>query len=246
MKIGFTPLWPLPADQVAANEQETERRGLPPLRARDVAPRLAVIGGGPSIADHVSAFRNWDGEIWAVNGAWRWCRQRGIEAVFFSTDALPGTARLATGAERAILAARCAPETFDALARGADVEVIPGDERYTGGPTTACIAPVAALERGHRHVTFFGCESSYSQGTHAYPAHKAQARMRVLCGGAEYETSPDMLMQADYLSAMICAAPSFLTEQSGGLLRAMVTHGDVDVIAGPPAWRLPARYQRAA
>jgi hypothetical protein len=166
--------------------------------------------------------------------------------VFFSIDALPETAAHALGASRAILAARCASETFGALARNADAEVIPSTDEYTGGPTTVCVAPMAAVVRGHHHVTFFGCESSYAAGTHAYTANKPQARMRVVCGGDEYETSPDMLMQADYLSAMLTACPEFLAEQSGGLLRAMVRHGDVDVVAGPPEWQLPARYQRAA
>jgi hypothetical protein len=236
VRITFGPLGLVPDDRLRANEQETERRCYPRLRERAVPPRLAVVGGGPSVAQHVDALRAWDGEIWAINGAWRWCRERDIEAVFYTVDPLPETAAHARGARRALLADCCDPAVFDGLDREAAVEVF---HPRTYGPTSACAAAVPAIDRGHRHVTYFGCEGSFERlATHAYSEGAAPKRtvLAVRCNGRNFLTSPDMVMQTESLAEVLRTAPDVFSERSGGLLRAAVASPDIDVLVGPAAW----------
>jgi hypothetical protein len=86
--------------------------------------------------------------------------------------------------------------------------------------------------KGYRSVTFFGCEGSYGGETHAYTHERRDLRslMRVKCNGEEFLTTPDMMMQAEFLGELIREAPMF-HERSGGLLSAVVANPEIDVIA---------------
>jgi hypothetical protein len=227
VKINFTSVGCVPAADLERNEEYARRLGFP--KWSPAAPqRLAVVGGGPSIASHVEELAAWDGDIWAVNGAHRWCRDRGIDAAFFTIDPQPVTTLLAVDVERALLATSCDPSLFDAL-RDADVEAF---KLGLAGATTATAAPLIAAEKGYRSVTFFGCESSYGGETHAYPHNMRDLKslMRVRCNGQDFLTTPDMMMQAEFLGELIRAAPMF-EDRSGGLLSAFIASPEIDVIA---------------
>jgi len=234
VKIRYVPVGPCEW-MVGRNILHAKSLGLPPVGPRSGV--LHVVAGGPSIADHIDEIRAHDGETWAVNGAWRWLYNHGIPATFFSCDSNPSLVALTEGADRAILATMVDPVVFEAL-RGADVRVFD-----TGliagvhtGPTSATSIPALAIAAGFSRVGFFGCEGSYrGDATHAYEDGAANPwRCIVECGGEQFATEAEYQMQSRYLSDLIRAAPGVFQERSGGLLRAMVAHGEPDVIWASP------------
>ena len=228
MRIEFTSIGCVPAADLARNEDYARRLGFPKWSPA-ASQRLAVVGGGPSIAGHVEELAAWDGDIWAINGAFKWCARQGIDAVFFTIDPQPATTLLAIGVDRAFISIQCNPSLFEAL-RDSDVEAFAVGP---AGATTATAAPFAATEKGYRSVTFFGCESSFGEATHAYGNRDLKSLMRVRCNGREYLTTPDMMMQAEFLGELIREIPMF-AERSGGLLSAFIVDPEIDVIAATP------------
>jgi hypothetical protein len=227
VKIEFTSIGCVPAADLERNEDYARRLGFPKW-SQAASQRLAVVGGGPSIAGKAEELAAWDGDIWAINGAFQWCFRRGIDAVFFTIDPQPLVTELVGNVERAVLAMSCDPSLFDVL-MNADVEAF---KLGPAGATTATAAPIFAAEKGYRSVTFFGCESSYGESTHAYINHGRDLKslMRVRCNGEEFLTTPDMMLQAEFLGGLIREAPMF-EERSGGLLSAFIASPEIDVIA---------------
>lgn len=233
MRIAFTTVAKLSAERLAANEAHNNGLGLPRI-GRAKAPALAIVGGGPSINEQVEAIRSFDGEVWAINGAHQWCLERRIDATLFSLDPLVlADVPHPSLVKRAVLSVSTEP--FDVL-RHADIELVKiGDGGLPSGPTSATGIPAIAAERGNTSVTFFGCESSYTQLQHAYPGGIAHGELLLVeCDGEQFLTSGAMLMQAQILSAVIRAAPMF-REESGGLLRAMVNDQEWDIVAATRA-----------
>lgn len=235
MKISFQAVGHVSAAKLALNEAHATSLGYPRIGVAET-PFLAVVGNGPSVKDRVKELQSWDGDIWAINGAFHWCREHGIYARFFTIDPLPSVAKFCTGADRAILSMNCDPTVFAALV-GADVQAVRfGDDGVAHGSTTATAAPCLAVEMGYDSVTLFGCESSYVGTTHADRDDPQKSLLMVECGGEQFLTSPQMLMQAETLSEMVRGAPRFVFERSGGLLAAMVSNPEVDVIAASKAF----------
>lgn len=228
MRISFTSIGCVPAADLERNEDYARRLGYPKWSPA-ASQRLAVVGGGPSVADHVEELTKWDGEVWAINGAFPWCLSRGIDAAFFSIDPLPQTAAHGRGAVRAVLAIWCHPNTFDAL-KGAEIVAV---RPVSHGATSATAAPAIAIVAGYREVVFYGCESSFGESTHVYGNRGIGNLMRVACNGHEFLTTPDLMMQAEFLGGLIRQAPMF-TERSGGLLSAFIASPDINVIAATP------------
>jgi hypothetical protein len=227
VKINFTSTGCVPVADLERNEDYARHLVFP--KWIPTASRLAVVGGGPSIAGHIEELASWDGDIWAINGAFPWCLSRGIDAAFFSIDPLPQTAAYGRGASRAVLATWCHPNTFDAL-KGCEMNVV---RPVSHGATSATAAPALAIEAGYCEVVFFGCESSFGESTHVYGNRGIGNLMQVSCNGQEFLTTPDMMMQAEFLGSLIRQAPIF-TERSGGLLSAFIASPDIDVIAATP------------
>lgn len=237
MKLNYVPLGPENID-IERNIKHAKALGLDYVKSGlGLGIPLAVVGGGPSINEHVDVLKNWPGDIWALNGAFQWCIGHKIDATFFSCDSNPTLAVLAAGAKRAILATYVDASVFEVL-RDAQVRIF--DSGFIcgvhTGPTSATSVPALALHTGYGDVTFFGCESSYSEGkTHAYNDSAPNLwRVRVVCGGQEFDTEAEYHMQARYLADCIRTAPHVFKERSGGLLRAMIEHDDDDVTAASP------------
>lgn len=228
MRINFTPLPCVSDEDLRRNAEYSKSLGLPTL-GEAMHPDLAVVGGGPSIKGHVEELRSWPGELWAVNGAFQWCRANKINATLFTIDPLPGVADFCELALRAVLSTQCDVTVFNRL-RDSYVETIDPDD-YPCGPTTASTAAIVALRRGHRRVSFFGCESSFGESTHAYDTGRAHSLLEVVCNGQTFRTSPQMMQQVEYLAAQIRVAPDVLVDRSGGLLSACISDPDIDVIA---------------
>lgn len=217
---------PVSDETCFANASHCKALGLKTYRSWQTdKTRLAVVGGGPSIKDNIETLRNWDGDIWAVNGAWMWCRENGIEATFFACDPHPIVMQWAQGASKALLEVSCDPQVFELL-KLADVYTFDADVEnggIAGFASTATAAPHMAARMGYRSVTFFGCDSSYQpNASHAYMDENRKEQMIVRCNGGEFLTAPDLYLQAIGLADYIRQLPEFLNDVSGGLLGAMI------------------------
>lgn len=229
MKINFTATDCVSMETLERNRAHALSLGLPPLgQAR--APYLAVVGGGPSVADHIEELQDWPGVVWAINGAFKWLRGRGVLSQFFTTDPLPGIADLCRGADSAVMAAWCGPSAFAAMP-SAYIELVDLATYPAVGPTTASTAPLIAAQCGFKTVSFFGCEGSFGAETHAYGTPRGVNLLRVVCNGQEFLTSPQMMQQTEYLADIIRGAPQFCIDRSGGFLSACIADPEIDVTA---------------
>lgn len=238
IKISFTGSPPVSDEDIAKQAEQNGALGLSAMNhvAAQVEPhdrKLAVIGGGPSIIENEEKIRSWDGDRWAINGAYHWCMKKGIEDVtFIAADPHEIVASWAEKVKRAIVTTRCHPKVFEVL-KDADVKTfrLDGNQKIISGSSTATVVPHLAALNGYKHVTFFGCESSHSpERTHAYMREARAAEMIVRCNGEEFYTAPDWLMQATELAFIIGLAPHVFLEESGGLLRAMLKNPDYDIV----------------
>ncbi|MCW5615900.1 MAG: hypothetical protein KIT32_12335 [Rhodocyclaceae bacterium] len=213
---------PVSDEQIQTNIDNARGLGLKRLKPGPRVP-LAIVGGGPSINNHVETLQNWQGDIWAINGAWGWCRDRGIDAVFCSVDPHPIVAKWARGADKAILATQCPAEAFEVL-KGADVTVYDAGTEIKGvGGSTLGTSIYAGTITHHTGITLFGCESCYLPNkSHAYQHETRTREMIVNCGGDFYLTSPDYYTQARQIAELIRGLDGYIKEESGGILRAFV------------------------
>jgi hypothetical protein len=137
-------------------------------------------------------------------------------------------ADVAKKANRAILSSVCDPSVFAAM-KG-PIEVFPRGDLPNGSSGVAT-APMVAAKRGHKHVTFFGCESSFEGQEHAYSwPHKTKSRALIECGGKRYLTTPQLIMQAEYIAEIAQGVPGFVSVVGGGFLPALIEHGDYEVL----------------
>lgn len=218
---------PITVDKLLSNIATSKRLGLPTYRDAKPHPsrKLAVVGGGPSIHEYVDELRAFDGEVWAINGALGWCRDHGIPATLISADPHPIVLQWAKGAKRAFLESGCDPTVFDLL-RDAEVYLYDSDTTQGGIASPHCTVmgiPHMACRIGFRGVRLYGCESSYPPKTsHAYMDEGRTQELIITCGGHDYLTAPDFYVQAVALAKYIRDVPEFISEGSGGLLRALV------------------------
>ena len=231
IKIEFTGAPPVSDEEIARQFETNGKLGLAEVNhsvehAKAHDRKLAVIGGGLSINDNKEKIRNWEGDRWAINGAWHWCQKNGIEATFIACDPHIIVSGWAKGVTKAIVTTRCHPDVFKVLAsNNAEVKTfnLDGEQKIATGSSTATAVPHLSALSGYKHVTFFGCDSSYTLDyTHGYMKEIREEEMIVRCNGEEFYTAPDFLMQATELMMLMQAAPSVYHEESGGLLRAMV------------------------
>lgn len=238
-KIPFRATGQVPADVQARYREENRRLRLPRMGSLGpAAPSLAVVGGGPSVVDHLPALRAWDGEIWAINGTWRWFRDRGVASTLYTIDpvyAVDGEAFVPN--VRVLLSDTCHPNVVKMFVDcGAHVEMAwlgADDGECLPGCTAAATAPTLAAARGHKHVTLFGCEGSFADDaeTHVFKDERGfkPPSMRVRVGGETFLTRPDFILQTEWLAAIARAVPSFLSAAPGGFLPALIEAGDYDV-----------------
>lgn len=223
-RLTITAVASVGSDTLARNRQLS-----PELPEPSGSGPLAIVGGGPSVRDHIETLRNWPGDIWAINGAFHFLLSHGIEATFYTVCPNPGTpslADLAKGARRAVVAAHCEPELFEAL-KAAEVSKIVCS---LPGPTSAVAATYAGLKAGYDRFTLFGCEGSYDGGGYAYDHEHPPHTIRIVSGGESFLTKPEFLLQTEQLAEVIRGLPHMYSEKSGGLLSALVANGlDYDV-----------------
>jgi hypothetical protein len=197
---------------------------------------LAICGGGPSLADNLDALGTWPGPIWAVNRTADWLSGHDIPSVMVTVDASDNPDHFSALAGEAICASWCNPSVVSRYPVVRIVEMFPlHPDGVVGTTTTAGCMAMLAGRMGYRSVTLFGCEGSFSDADHV-DRHDGQTHQFIIrANGAEYRTTPDLLMQCDEISRLIQAVPHFLSERSGGLLRAMISDPDWETaaVSGP-------------
>ncbi len=228
-KINFVSLDPVSKQVLAEHKLNSHGLGLPEIGSRPVAARLAVVGGAPDLANHAEELRDWDGEIWAINEAIKWCRDNGIDATYYAIDPRCDLSWLAPYITKAVLADIIRPDMFKALIdKDCDIEFFKM-EGLAHGSAAASTAPAAALRRGHKHVTLFGCVQSFVEDTHIYVNNAGHKHVWVEVAGVEYRTTSQNVLQAENLAALAEAFPHFLTVKGEGFLPALIQHGDYAV-----------------
>lgn len=220
MSVHFAFVASVSNEKRDANVIANERLCLPEHRG---AGPLAVVGGGPSINDHIDELKSWPGTIWAVNGAINWCAEHGIDAWFYTIDAQGPDVwpYPLNNIKKAVLALDCDPGMFWCL-EGARIETLPHSD---GGPTSANAADWFSVQAGYPGCIWFGCEASFGESTHAFASNPISQWIDVKIGGKTFRTKPEFLEQARVMSEVIRLFPDFYSERSGGLLSAMVEHG---------------------
>jgi hypothetical protein len=242
MKIRWSGGPNIPPEKTASNIANCKAHGFPEI-GDAVRPALAIIGGGPSVQEHVRELQDWPGDVWASGSAFPWAVANGIKASYLTIGQEPVLAEKCAGASHAVLATCCDPSVFEAL-KGARVEVF--DLHHEGkdanhGVSSVTAVPKVALLMGYTEIHFFGCDSSYEDQTHAYPDDPPpQFKLVVQCNGKSHKTCAYMLIQAEFLSVVMREVPSVFVNRSGGLLKALIeapglmdydiTHGDSELV----------------
>jgi hypothetical protein len=230
LRLKLTPGGCIPERQTIAHIASARKRDLPIVKG---SGRLALVGGGLSAADHIETLRQWDGEVWAINGAATWCIANGINAALVTVH--PTITEIAPSIRRVVLGSECAPGLFDACS-DRDLRILPDVEingEMQRGGTTATSVALALPYMGFADVTFFGLEGSYGERSHNYDVYQDPNELWVVvkaCDG-EYRTKLEFLHQSQLLAELVHKYPQF-EERSGGLLRALVKdheHDEIDM-----------------
>ncbi len=224
MPVVFETISPYPPEKIEAHLRHSHSLGLPSVDVYPVNGPLAIVGGGPSINQYRYTLQSLakNGSVWAINGAWRWCHDNGIDATFFSFDASHRVAEMLAGAERAILGERVDPLAFEAMA-GKGIWL--GEGRL-GGSTSAGAAIIAGLKAGFERVALFGWEASYqTDASHAYGHWEPEDELVLGCDEMHFVTNPQLLIGAVEIATMVNSSNGIIRERSGGLLRALCESG---------------------
>jgi len=207
---------------------------------------VAIIAGGPSMADHLGEIgwrKSIGQQLWAVNGTAAFLRAHGLipdghvlvdgrpENLAFLADAAPETMHY--------LASQCHPSLFDAVERitlwhsntPGMAEFLEGKKETAvvgGGSTVGLQAMVIAYVLGYRKIHLYGFDSSYRGDTHhAYPqAMNADERVvTAVIGDRTFHAAPWMVQQAEEFvtTAAELERDTILTVHGEGLLPYLAT-----------------------
>lgn len=247
MRIKFESGGCVPDSEIQRNRQYSQTLGLPYPKPTG-RTKLAVVGGAPSAKNHIQRIKEFE-DVWIIASAFPWAYANGIHGTYFNIDPSADCVDEVVNVQRAILSSNVHPGVFDALNKR-DVSVfdlVTTAERMNHGATTATAVPELAILLDYTEIVFFGCESSFAEQTHLYrnDLETNPVSMDVVCNGQSFQTRPDYLMQAEFLSAMIRQFPQF-KEESGGLLRAMVADPDYDITHVSKALFANLKFERPA
>jgi uncharacterized Rossmann fold enzyme len=180
--------------------------------------KVAIVASGPSATEFIDLLKEWDGEVWGINGAFNWLLHRGVKATaFIGLDPEPLLKDYLINCPddaTYYLAAQVHPEVFDHLkgknvrlwfAADSQVKMPFGAVPVYGGTTCLGRAPNLAYLLGYREVHIFGCDSSYTTKSHVYGADELPpGTFPVDLGGKTFLTTRQMLQQAcDFAEQMV-------------------------------------------
>lgn len=217
----------VPDDEIQRNTALARERGLPSIER---AGHVALVGGGPSVADHLEELREWDGPIWAINQTFNWLKERGIKSTFLTLDPKDQPWLSVERGDSALVALHCCPAILDRL-QAASVTTYEWGKQVEYGCTTATAALHLAPLLGHRKLSLFGCDSSFLEATHAYRDDAPKDEIMVACGGEIFRTRPEMLLQAECIAAVVTQMGHYFVNRSGGLLTALIANPERTIVA---------------
>ena len=199
--------------------------------------RLAIVASGPSVRDYLDELRAFDGEVWAINGAYDYLIREGrVPDGFVGLDPQREMVKFLTDPhiETTFYIASCShPDVFDCV-RGFDVRLwhsnsdtiraLPaGSYAVPGGITCITRAPFLAHLLGWRDVSIYGADCSYHEHPYAYATEARQCdpndrTMVVRVNGHLFRTELGLMHQASNLGALETVFPAKLTFRCGGML----------------------------
>lgn len=193
--------------------------------------KLAVVGGGPSVLEHLDELKEWNGDIWAINYTGTFLLNHGIKSTFVTIDGGWFDTSKLTGIESALVTSCCDPELYDAFPDVTVFDAIEISETgIIGGTTTATRMPHLSAMLGYGDVSFFGCEGSYIGQDHI-DRHVGNDPLIVRVDGIDYVTNPEFLMQAQNLAEIFRNYPQIYKDRSGGLVSALTKCLGFSVVA---------------
>lgn len=203
-------------EQLAGNLESALKWGYP-IAAKQAAHNrpLAIVGGGPSVADDLDELRGFD-EIWSVNGSLDWLASNGIVStgyVIIDPEPIMAQYLQAPPPETTYyVGSTCHPSTFDALSGRnvvlwhplmGDLPIPEGHGSIGGGPTVLTRAPMLAFCMGYRDVHLFGADSSYEgERHHIYDAPR-DPLVRVELDGEIYDSCGVFVHQVAYFQQIL-------------------------------------------
>jgi uncharacterized Rossmann fold enzyme len=174
-----------------------------------------IVGGGPSLVDHLFYIRGMQlagGVVYAVGNVFAYLKAHGIvpdahvlldarpeNIDFVPTDDVPKYyasqchPSLLTRAGGGLLCWHAAMASYQGLIEKSDQVSI------GGGSTVGLKAIALAYTLGHRHLRLFGFDSSYGPSHHAYdqPLNDGEKTLDVKLGGRTFKCAPWMVTQAE-------------------------------------------------
>jgi hypothetical protein len=208
-----------PDDVVLGQIKQNMRRGFPRLSLL----RAVVVGGGPSLAEHVDEIRNrrragW--HVFALNATHDWLIERGIvpthHVLYDSREFMADMVKNWRSDVHYLVSSQCHPSVFDELEATPMVTMFhannypaaldlfrekePGVHVLGDAITVGIQAMNIMVMLGYRAVELYGYDSSWRDGQrHAYAQHaNADQQPRTFTfKGKEYKTSGAMAAQAE-------------------------------------------------
>lgn len=204
-----------------------------PYARKRTQQRLAVVGLGESSLYAINELREWDGDIWAINGAAAWLADKGIVSTMVTVDPLPFPDFAFHGISSALFASCADPSAFEQMRdRVEKFDMIEhSDTGVIGSCTTATRMPALAVSLGYTDVTFFGCEGSFTKRNHVDSERTYPEQLIINADGVDYVSVPEFVLQAQSLASVMREWPDIFKEKSGGLLRGMILDQNWSVVA---------------
>lgn len=233
----------MPIDCVS--DRETRQRHIDSASARaiphcTVGParkgKLAIVASAPSVADYVDVLKDWDGDIWGINGAFAWMLHREIKPTGFigvdPEEMLKDYLIEMPADVTYYLASQVHPAVFDHL-KDRNVRLWHMSDRETkwpigstlvqGGSSCLTRAPWLACMLGWENVHIFGGDSSFTHKTHVYGGGIPSNFCFAEAGGEVFKTHKVMLVQACDVVDLVQNFPGTITIHGQGLMQAMVS-----------------------
>jgi hypothetical protein len=235
---GETPLAPFEyerdVDPAKINEirdhvrSALKRRWHTIVQAKPRPDAVAIVGGGPSLKDHLEELRAFNGAIICVNHTLDYLMKNGIEpwGVVFGEIGSWKPSFLNNEYEDVwyLAASQCHPDTLDMVEGrkvllwhciqecGEDKIIRAHDPKAVmigGGNSVYTRAINIAHVMGFRDFHLWGCDSSFDEQTHVYHDRPVEPVIEIEAAGKRFKTTTRLAMQADHLR--------FFTRTFGGL-----------------------------
>lgn len=196
------------------------------IRFKFNRPPCAVVGGGWGLLKNLNELKDFKGDIYAINNTAEFLSTQGIPSYIYAVDGMRRPFKLGPLVKGALFYCMVNRTQFNQF-KFEDIQVfdpVEDDLEIMRGPSAASHAASPLLRMGYEKVYYYGCESSFNGGTtHVYGNDDyGNTRCIVRAGEEEFDTVPNLILQAQYLSLQMKKFPSNLINKSEGLLKGML------------------------